>query len=99
MKTLLIHILSYRYINFDIYMTFDLAEYEALLNERKAFFNGQKFFDNAIMGTPTQCLHTIQTIQKEIITHAHLVLKPSASDHAHNRWMLSLFNAEIRPYI
>lgn len=78
--------------------TFDIKHYEALLKERKAFFNGQKFFDNAIMGTPAQCLETIQTIQKEI-THAHLVLKPSSSDSAQNRMMLTQFNAHIRPKI
>jgi alkanesulfonate monooxygenase SsuD/methylene tetrahydromethanopterin reductase-like flavin-dependent oxidoreductase (luciferase family) len=78
--------------------TFDLDAYEALLNERKGFFNGQKFFDNAILGTPKQCIETIQTIQKEL-NHVHLILKPSSTDHTHNRWMLSQFNAEIRPHI
>jgi len=78
--------------------TFDLDAYEALLNERKGFFNGQKFFDNAILGTPQQCIATIKTIQKEL-NHVHLILKPSSTDHTHNRWMLSRFNTEIRPYI
>lgn len=78
--------------------TFDLEQYEALLKERKAFFNGQKFFDNAILGTPQQCVTTIKTIQKEL-KHVHLVLKPSSIDHTQNRWMLSRFNTEIQPYI
>lgn len=78
--------------------SFDPEAYEALLNERNAFFNGEKFFDNAILGTPQQCIDTIQTIQKEL-THVHLVLKPSSTDHGHNRWMLSRFNSEIRPHI
>ena len=78
--------------------SFDPEAYEALLNERHAFFNGEKFFDNAILGTPQQCIDTIQTIQKEL-THVHLVLKLSSTDHGHNRWMLSRFNAEIRPHI
>ncbi|MBV5320367.1 MAG: LLM class flavin-dependent oxidoreductase [Sulfuricurvum sp.] len=78
--------------------TFDLEAYELLLNERKGFFNGQKFFDNAILGTPEQCIATIKTIQKEL-NHVHLVLKPSSTDHTQNRWMLSQFNTQIRPYI
>ena len=78
--------------------TFDLEAYEALLDERKSFFNGQKFFDNAILGTPEHCIAAIQTIQKEL-NHVHLVLKPSSTDHGHNRWMLSRFNAEIRPHL
>jgi alkanesulfonate monooxygenase SsuD/methylene tetrahydromethanopterin reductase-like flavin-dependent oxidoreductase (luciferase family) len=78
--------------------TFDLDAYEALLNERKGFFNGQKFFYNAILGTPQQCITTIKTIQKEL-NNVHLVLKPSSTDHTHNRWMLSRFNTEIRPHI
>jgi alkanesulfonate monooxygenase SsuD/methylene tetrahydromethanopterin reductase-like flavin-dependent oxidoreductase (luciferase family) len=78
--------------------TFDLEAYELLLNERKGFFNGQKFFDNGIIGTPKQCIQTIQTIQKEL-NHVHLVLKPSSTDHAQNRLMLSQFNTQIRPYI
>ncbi len=78
--------------------TFDLEAYELLLNERKSFFNGQKFFDNAILGTPQQCIATIKTIQKEL-NHVHLVLKPSSTDHAQNRLMLSQFNTQIRPYI
>jgi alkanesulfonate monooxygenase SsuD/methylene tetrahydromethanopterin reductase-like flavin-dependent oxidoreductase (luciferase family) len=77
---------------------FDLEAYEQLLNERKGFFNGQKFFDNAILGTPQKCIATIKTIQKEL-NHVHLVLKPSSTDHGQNRWMLSRFNAQIRPYI
>lgn len=78
--------------------TFDIEHYEALLKERKAFFNGQKFFDNAILGTPSQCIDIIKTIQKEL-NNVHLVLKPSSTDHDQNRWMLSRFNTEIRPHI
>lgn len=78
--------------------SFDLEHYEALLNERKAFFNGQKFFDNGIIGTAEQCINTIKTIQKEL-NHVHLVLKPSSTDYTQNRLMLSQFNTHIRPYI
>lgn len=77
---------------------FDLDAYEQLLNERKGFFNGQKFFNNGIIGSPEQCIASIKTIQKEL-NHVHLVLKPSSTDHGQNRWMLSWFNAQIRPYI
>lgn len=77
---------------------FDLEAYEALLGERKGFFNGQKFFDNGIIGTAKECIQIIKSIQKEV-HHLHLVLKPSSTDHGQNRRMLSRFNTEIRPYI
>ena len=77
---------------------YDQDKYNAILQEREAFFDGQKFFDSAILGTPDECITTIKTIQKEL-NNIHLVLKPSSSDPGQNRMMLSVFNSEIRPQI
>lgn len=77
---------------------FDLEAYEALLSERNSFFNGQKFFENGLIGPPESCIEIIKSIQKEL-HHVHLVIKPSSTDHSQNRRMLSRFNTEIRPYI
>ncbi|WP_295055947.1 LLM class flavin-dependent oxidoreductase [Sulfuricurvum sp.] len=77
---------------------FNREQYDAILTEREAFFDGQKFFDNGIIGTPEDCLKTINTIRKEL-PNVHLILKPSSSDPGQNRLMLSQFNTQIRPYI
>ncbi len=76
----------------------DRENYDAILNEREAFFDGQKFFDNAILGSPSECLKTILNIQKELLD-IHLVLKPSSNDAGQNRSMLQDFNTKIRPYL
>jgi alkanesulfonate monooxygenase SsuD/methylene tetrahydromethanopterin reductase-like flavin-dependent oxidoreductase (luciferase family) len=73
-------------------------KYNAILLEREAFFDGQKFFDNAIIGTYRECLKTIQTI-RNALPDIHLVLKPSSSDPSQNRMMLNVFNTHIRPNI
>lgn len=77
---------------------FNREHYDAVLKEREAFFDGQKFFDNGIIGTAQQCIGTIKTIQKEL-PNIHLVLKPSSSNHGQNRTMLCEFNTKIRPHI
>lgn len=77
---------------------FDPENYDLLLRERLAFFDGQKFFDNGIIGSTDECLRTIQSIQKEL-PDIHLVLKPSSSDPAQNRNMLIAFNTQIRPHL
>lgn len=76
----------------------DRQNYDAILKEREAFFDGQKFFDNAILGTPSQCIDTICNIQK-LLPNIHLVLKPSSSDASQNYLMLEDFNTKIRPYL
>lgn len=78
--------------------TYDYDKYTAILSEREAFFDGQNFFNNAILGTPSECISTIKTIQKEL-TNVHLVLKPSSAESGQNRVMLCEFNANIRPHI
>lgn len=77
---------------------YDQDKYDAILLEREAFFDGQKFFDSAILGTPDECIATIKSIQEEL-HNIHLVLKPSSSDAGQNRLMLSVFNSHIRPHI
>jgi len=77
---------------------FDAAEYEALLKERNAFFNGKPFFDNAILGTPETCIGQINALAGEI-THLHLALKPVGTDLEANLALLERFAADIRPHI
>ncbi|MBN2721583.1 MAG: LLM class flavin-dependent oxidoreductase [Campylobacterales bacterium] len=73
-------------------------KYDAILSEREAFFDGQKFFDNAIIGTPSQCIEAIQAIKREL-SNIHLALKPSSNDFNQNYEMLVEFNAKIRQHI
>jgi alkanesulfonate monooxygenase SsuD/methylene tetrahydromethanopterin reductase-like flavin-dependent oxidoreductase (luciferase family) len=73
-------------------------KYDAILSERETFFDGQKFFDNAIIGTYRECLKTIKTIQKEL-PDIHLVIKPSSANASQNRAMLNIFNTHIRPHL
>ncbi len=73
-------------------------KYDAIISERETFFDGQKFFDNAILGAPPECIQTIKTIKKEL-PNVHLALKPSSNDFNQNYDMLIEFNARIRPYI
>ncbi len=75
---------------------FDLPNYEALLDERNAFFDGQTFFDNGIIGSPEGCIGHINTLSKEI-KNLHLVLKPAATAFKENTTMLERFMNEIKP--
>lgn len=77
---------------------FNKENYETLLKEREAFFDGLKFFENGIIGSVDECLKIVKTIQKEL-PNIHLALKPSSSDSDQNRAMLTIFNTRIRPYI
>lgn len=77
---------------------FNREHYDAILKEREAFFDGQKFFDNGIIGTEDQCIETIKTIQKELV-NVHIVIKPSSSHAGVNRRMCEQFASRIRPCI
>ncbi|WP_345972737.1 LLM class flavin-dependent oxidoreductase [Sulfurimonas diazotrophicus] len=76
---------------------FDAENYEALLRERSAFFDGQAFFDNAILGSPETCIARIDALAGEL-PNLHLALKPAGRDADTDIAMLERFNAEIRPY-
>lgn len=78
--------------------TFELENYRKLLEERTAFFDGQKFFDNAILGSPEDCAHILQTLNEEI-THLHLALKPASFDPALNATMLERFVNDVIPQL
>ncbi|MHC3993309.1 LLM class flavin-dependent oxidoreductase [Thiomicrolovo sp. ZZH C-3] len=77
---------------------FDAENYEALLQERTAFFDGKPFFDNAILGTPEMCIEQINTLS-DALTHLHIALKPAAVHVEANVAMLERFHHEIQPYI
>ena len=74
----------------------DYDNYQKLLEERYEFFNGENFLNNAILGTPQECIESIQKITKEV-KNLHLALKPSSSDFETNRSMLKIFNSKIKP--
>ena len=75
---------------------FDAANYEALLRERTAFFDGQAFFDNAILGSPETCIAQINTLAKDL-THVHLALKPAGRRIDTDIAMLERFQTQIKP--
>jgi alkanesulfonate monooxygenase SsuD/methylene tetrahydromethanopterin reductase-like flavin-dependent oxidoreductase (luciferase family) len=77
---------------------FDTENYEALLRERSAFFDGQAFIDNAILGSPTTCIAQINTLAKAL-THLHLALKPAGRHVDTNIAMLARFRTQIQPHI
>ncbi|MBN2895501.1 MAG: LLM class flavin-dependent oxidoreductase [Campylobacterales bacterium] len=76
--------------------TFDVQAYEALLRERNAFFDGQKFFDNAIMGSEARCIEQIEQIYKAL-GDVQIALKPASTDHTTNMAMLRRFATQIYP--
>ncbi len=78
--------------------TFDADAYARLLEERNAFFDGKKFFDNAIMGSTARCIEQIQ----EIVTalgNVQIALKPASTRHETNKAMLRRFVEDIYPNI
>lgn len=75
---------------------FDAENYETLLNERKAFFDGQSFFDNGIIGAPQTCIEQIDELSG-LISHLHLVLKPASTGFDENCLMLERFKRQIQP--
>lgn len=76
---------------------FDADNYEALLTERNAFFDGKSFFDNAILGAPETCIAQIDTLSREL-THLHLALKPAGTQVEENIGLLARFAAQILPH-
>jgi alkanesulfonate monooxygenase SsuD/methylene tetrahydromethanopterin reductase-like flavin-dependent oxidoreductase (luciferase family) len=72
--------------------------YDAILREREAFFDGRNFIDQGVIGTPQKCLDTLNTIRRAL-PDVHLILKPSSADPGQNRAMLYAFNTKIRPQL
>ena len=77
---------------------FDAENYRGLLEERNAFFDGRKFYDNAIVGSPQDCVETLKEFEQKL-SHVHIALKPASPDPAVNRQMLARFMASIRPQL
>jgi alkanesulfonate monooxygenase SsuD/methylene tetrahydromethanopterin reductase-like flavin-dependent oxidoreductase (luciferase family) len=76
----------------------DRERYKELVKERVAFFDGEKFFREGIIGTVDECIEKIRTIQKEL-PNVTIALKPTASYFETNKEMLRIFNEKIRPFI
>lgn len=76
---------------------FDKAAYEALIQERSTFFDGQKFFDCGIIGDAKECIEKVKAIQTRL-HHVTIALKPLGVDLDENVALLEAFNETIRPY-
>ncbi len=78
--------------------TFNAKAYEALLNERNAFFDGNKFFNNAVMGSVEACIEQFETLES-LLPNAVFALKPAATNHQDNMTMMRIFANEIQPHL
>ena len=78
--------------------TFDADAYAMLLEERNAFFDGKKFFDNAIMGSAERCIEQIREI-RNVLGNVQIALKPASTQHETNKAMLRRFVEVIYPNI
>jgi alkanesulfonate monooxygenase SsuD/methylene tetrahydromethanopterin reductase-like flavin-dependent oxidoreductase (luciferase family) len=78
--------------------TFDAAAYDTLLNERNAFFDGQKFFDNGVIGSVPECIEDFNRIFQKL-PNIQIALKPASTYHATNVAMLRQFAQQIQPHI
>lgn len=75
---------------------FDKERYAKLVAERDTFFDGQKFFDNGIIGDTKTCIAKLQEI-KARLSHVTVAFKLLGSDLEDNERLLHHFNQHIRP--
>lgn len=78
--------------------SFNKRNYDALLTQRHAFFDAQKFMNVALIGNEEEIVEQISNIQRRI-HNLHLVLKVGASDNRIARVMLHTFMQKIKPKI
>ncbi len=76
---------------------FDETEYKKLLKERESFFDGEKFIQNAIYGTPTECIEQIKPYQKAI-KNLQISFKPASRKLEKNIEMLKILSEEVFKY-
>ncbi|MDO5046825.1 LLM class flavin-dependent oxidoreductase [Campylobacter sp.] len=74
---------------------FDKRRYEELINERNVFFDGDKFFENGIIGDVQTCINKCERI-RDAIKNVHIALKPLGTSEAENMTLLDKFAKEIR---
>jgi alkanesulfonate monooxygenase SsuD/methylene tetrahydromethanopterin reductase-like flavin-dependent oxidoreductase (luciferase family) len=76
----------------------DKENYDRLLKERESFFDGKKFLENAVLGTPKECIAQVKKIKEEV-KNVHLTLKPASAYFEENKVMLARFATQIKPKI
>jgi len=76
---------------------FNKEKYTALVNERATFFDGEKIFQNGIIGDAKLCIEQILTIKKRF-ANVSVALKPLGIDLFESVKQLKQFNEKVRPY-
>lgn len=76
---------------------FDKERYSKLVAERDTFFDGQKFFDNGIIGNTKSCIAKLQEI-KARVSNVTVAFKLLGTDLEDNERLLQHFNQHIRPF-
>ena len=77
---------------------FDQTRYQALIQERNVFFDGQKFFENGIIGDAQRCIDACLMIQKRF-PKVHVALKLLGTNENENARLLHDFTQLVRPFV
>jgi len=65
---------------------------------RNKLFDNNKIFENAICGTPKECIEQIKALKKEFDIEA-LLLKPLTTSNEKAKEILNLYIKEVKPYV
>lgn len=74
---------------------FNKKRYEELIKERNAFFDGDKFFQNGIIGSVQTCVEKCFEIMMSL-KNVHVALKPLGTSEFENRLLLDRFAREVK---
>jgi len=77
---------------------FDPTRYQALIQERNVFFDGQKFFENGIIGDAQRCIEACLRIQ-ERFKKVHIAFKLLGTNEKENARLLHDLTHLIRPLV
>lgn len=77
---------------------FDKERYAKLIKERDTFFDGQKFFDNGIIGDIQECIDKLLLIKRRLL-NVHVVFKFLGTNVAENKALMDFFQQHIRPHV
>ncbi|MDX9900630.1 MAG: LLM class flavin-dependent oxidoreductase [Aliarcobacter sp.] len=65
---------------------------------RKKIFDSNKIFENAICGTPKECIEQIKALKNEFNIEA-ILLKPLTTSTKKAKEILDLYTKEVKPYV
>ena len=65
---------------------------------RNKLFDSNKLFENAICGTPKECIEQIKALKEEFDIEA-LLLKPLTTSTKKAKEILNLYTKEVKPYV